>query len=140
MQINSVKATKTSSSKKSSNSSSSGAFAAELRGHMEGAGTSNSVSASVGVTDVTAIIAAQSISEDEIKQSRKRAFNRANDLLDGLDEIRDSLLFGSISKDRLINIAKSVRERTENCKDEKLQEILDEIELRVEVELAKLTK
>lgn len=139
MQINSVKNTKTSSTKKVGTSSASGAFAAELRGHMEGSEATNSVSSSVGITDVSAIIATQSISDDEVKQSRKRGVKRANVLLEKLDEIRD-LLFGRISKERLINIAQFVRDRKEICQDEKLQEIIDEIELRVEVELAKLTK
>ena len=48
-------------------------------------------------------------------------------------------MVGYISKDELISIARMVKEKQQESSDEKLQEIMAEIELRVEVELAKLT-
>ena len=61
-------------------------------------------------------------------------------LLEKLEEIRDGLLLGYISKDKLIEISRYVRETKINTADEKLAELIGEIELRVEVELAKLMK
>jgi len=61
-------------------------------------------------------------------------------LLDKLEEIRQALLGGYISVDRLIEISRFVKEQDFGSSDSRLNEIIAEIELRVEVELAKLTK
>lgn len=47
---------------------------------------------------------------------------------------------GYIATDKLIDISRMVKEKQAETSDPKLQEIMAEIELRVEVELAKLTK
>ena len=60
--------------------------------------------------------------------------------MDRLEEIRDGLLLGSISKDKLIEISRMVKNKNIKCDDEKLREIMEEIELRVEVELAKIMR
>ena len=62
------------------------------------------------------------------------------DLPEKLEEIRDGLLMGYISRDRLIEISRLVKDNRYQSEDPRLQEILGEIELRVEVELAKLMK
>ncbi|HLG88338.1 MAG TPA: flagellar assembly protein FliX [Alphaproteobacteria bacterium] len=71
-------------------------------------------------------------------ERRNRARRRASDLIDGLDQIRDGLLAGGISPDRLDNLAAMVAARRDEADDPRLSELLDEIELRVQVELAKL--
>jgi hypothetical protein len=71
-------------------------------------------------------------------QSRRRAVKRGNDLLDRLDEIRHGLLLGTISPDRLVVLARNLREQRANIDDPQLIAVLDEIELRAAVELAKL--
>ena len=65
---------------------------------------------------------------------------RGQTLLEKLEEIRDGLLMGYISRDRLIEISRQVKDNRYQSDDPRLQEILSEIELRVEVELAKLMK
>jgi len=71
-------------------------------------------------------------------ERRNRARRRASELIDGLDQIRDGLLAGRIAPDRLDSLAQMVAARREEADDPALTEILDEIELRVQVELAKL--
>ena len=71
---------------------------------------------------------------------RRQAVKRGFSLLEKLEEIRDALLLGYISKDRLIEISRFVKERKTDAEDEGLNGIIAEIELRVEVELAKLTR
>ena len=92
------------------------------------------------VASADAIFAAQMISDEEESQIRKKLIKKGKDLLDSLEEIREGLLFGEISKDRLIEISRMVKQKDVSSQDEKLQAILQEIELRVEVELAKLTR
>ena len=92
------------------------------------------------VASADAIFAAQTVSNEEENQIRKKLIKKGKDLIDSLEEIREGLLFGEISKDRLIEISRMVKQKDFSSQDERLQEILQEIELRVEVELAKLIK
>ena len=62
------------------------------------------------------------------------------DILDRLDEIRDQILAGAVSKNRLENLAQTLRQRRDKVDDPQLIALIDEIELRAEVELAKLTR
>ena len=87
-----------------------------------------------------AIFAAQMIGAEEEKQLRKKQIKRGETLLEKLEEIRDGLLRGYMSKERLIEISRFVNERKLEAQDSRLNDIIDEIELRVQVELAKLMK
>ena len=55
-----------------------------------------------------------------------------------LDQVRDGLLAGGIPRATLNRLAVAVGRRHEGFADPKLQDVLDEIELRAHVELAKL--
>lgn len=92
------------------------------------------------VASADAIFATQMITDEERRQIRDKILKKAKNLLDKLDEIREGLLVGEIAKDKLIEISRFVKQRDVESDDERLNEILGEIELRVEVELAKLTR
>ncbi len=62
---------------------------------------------------------------------------RASDILDRLDELRHGLLMGTLTRRDIEKLAQLVRLRREQVNDPRLTEILDQIELRAEVELAK---
>lgn len=98
------------------------------------------VSGTPGLSTADALLAAQMVGSEEEREIRKKLVGRAKSLLEKLEEIRDGLLLGSISKDRLIEISRFVKERRFETEDMRLSSIIDEIELRVEVELAKLMK
>ena len=98
------------------------------------------VQATSVLTPTEAIFAAQTVSDEEERQIKQKMLKKGNKLLSQLEEIRDGILFGEISKDKLIEISRFVKQKETYPQDEKLQEILGEIELRVEVELAKLMK
>jgi len=85
---------------------------------------------------VETILALQGI-EDTTDQ-RSRGVAHADELLKLLDEVRDGLLAGGIPRRTLARMAHTIAKRRESFADEKLQGILDEIELRARVELAKL--
>ena len=85
---------------------------------------------------VDTILALQGI-EDSTSE-RQRGVQHADELLKLLDEIRDGLLAGGISRLTLTRLALATSKRRETFADPKLQTILDEIELRARVELAKL--
>ena len=100
---------------------------------------SQQVSGTSGVSVTDAIFAAQMVDGEEEREIRKKLIKRGYTLLEKLEEIRDALLLGYMSKDKLIETARMVKEHQAESSDPKLQEIMAEIELRVEVELAKLT-
>ena len=56
-----------------------------------------------------AIFAAQMVDADEEKEVRKKLIKRGQTLLEKLEEIRDGLLMGYISRDRLIEISRLVK-------------------------------
>ena len=95
------------------------------------------------VAGIGGILAAQSVDPDSQAadyQERKRRARRGEDILERLDEIRKGLLVGSVPKDRLGALARLVREKREKGADPLISQLLDEIELRAEVELAKLSR
>ena len=102
--------------------------------------SSSPVGGSAGISVSDAIFAAQMVNGEEEREKRRQMLRRGDTLLEKLEEIRDGLLLGYISKDKLIEISRYVRETKINTADEKLSELIGEIELRVEVELAKLMK
>ena len=69
---------------------------------------------------------------------RQQAVSRGEDLLDRLDEIRLALLTGRMPAARLHELARMVDTKRRQTSDEELNAVLDEIDLRVRVELAKL--
>jgi hypothetical protein len=75
---------------------------------------------------------------DATDRSGGRSKKRAEDILDKLEELRVGLLDGSIPRDRLQALDQLVQQHREQVSDPRLAEILDEIELRARVELAKL--
>ena len=57
-----------------------------------------------------------------------------------LDEIKKDLLIGGIPKERLANLAQSLRMKKQETDDPALISIINDIELRASVELAKYTR
>ena len=69
---------------------------------------------------------------------KKHANSRAVLILDRLEDIRQGLLIGAISKPRLEELAATIKETRDSALNPEMSDILDEIELRAKVELAKL--
>lgn len=95
-------------------------------------------SSGIGVND--AIFSTQMINDEEEKEKKKQLVKRANSLIEKLEVIRHALLDGFISRDKLIEISRFVKERKIQTSDAYLQDLIEQIELRVEVELAKIMK
>ncbi|MCS6759099.1 MAG: flagellar assembly protein FliX [Candidatus Devosia euplotis] len=90
-----------------------------------------------GTTGIDAILALQAVGGP--LEGRKKALRRGRSLLDALDEIKADLLIGQVSADRLDALSlmlSELRERSELA----LDAVLDDIDLRVRVELAKLVR
>lgn len=91
-----------------------------------------------GVQSVDSVLTVQEVGERQ--GGARRARQRAELILDRLDDIRHGLLMGAIPRDRLEELATAVRRQREAVDDPRITEILDEIELRARVELAKFQR
>lgn len=88
------------------------------------------------VAAVDALLSLQETQADA--EARSKGLHRARSMLELLEEIRRGLLLGQIPVARLEQLADAARSRREGFVDPALADILGEIELRAEVELAKL--
>lgn len=96
-----------------------------------------SSSASVGgVMGVQALLAMQDV--ETPTERRRRSVRRAGRLLDELDEIKIALLGGELGQAQLERLGRAIREQRSATEDPNLEALLDEIETRAAVELAKL--
>jgi hypothetical protein len=71
---------------------------------------------------------------------RRRAVQRGSTLLDRLDDLRLALLAGSLSPGQISELQRVVASERGRVEDPRLLAVLDEIDLRAKVELAKLAK
>lgn len=114
-----------------SGASGGASFAKEL-------GESEETCAASGVSSANAISTILGVQEvDDALAQASRGKMRAENLLDRLDELRLELLSGTISQDRLLQLSRIVNVRRAQIQDPRLAEILDAIDLRAQVELAK---
>ena len=91
--------------------------------------------APVGVSNIDALLALQGV--EDSTERRKRAVKRGRDALDVLDDLKIGLLSGSLDQSTVQRLRTAAADLKTNSGDEGLDSVLAEIELRVEVELAK---
>ncbi|MGE3623486.1 MAG: flagellar assembly protein FliX [Bdellovibrionales bacterium] len=106
-------------------------FARQLDESSE-SGATQSMSATAHVSGVLGV---QEI-DDALAQA-SRGKKRAFDILDRLEDLRIEILTGTISRDKLLQLTQVVSSRRAQISDPRLAEVLDEIDLRAQVELAK---
>ncbi len=130
--------------RKAAPSGKAGEFAAELDrlAGADEAAAPEGVDQIAGAVGLGGILAAQSVDPEASPdhKERQRRAARGSEILDRLEELRRGLLAGAVPKDRLQELAHMVREKRERGADPMISRLLDEIELRAEVELAKLSR
>jgi hypothetical protein len=85
---------------------------------------------------IDALLALQGIEEDPVER-RKRSVQRGRGALDVLDELKLKLLSGNIDQPTMNRLRDAAANLKSSSGDPGLDAVLSEIELRVEVELAK---
>ncbi|HEY2069359.1 MAG TPA: flagellar assembly protein FliX [Rhizomicrobium sp.] len=110
-----------------------GAFSVDSTGEQPRAA---SLAAPGPLTALDSILALQNV--DDASSGPSKGVSRGEKLLELLDDLRDGLLAGGIPRATLNRLATTLGRRHESFCDPKLQGVLDEIELRARVELAKL--
>ena len=90
------------------------------------------------IAKVDALLAVQAAEDPTAGATRKRMKTRAKNVLDELDKLRMAMLNGNMTVGHMIDIADVVAAHRENVSDPALTAIMDEIDLRAQVELAKM--
>lgn len=85
-----------------------------------------------------ALLGAQEINGGCDPAIRRATARYASDLLDQLEQVRRDVLDGRVPADRLTELARALREDKQRSHDPELDDIVEAVELRAEVELAKL--
>ncbi len=95
-----------------------------------------SVRSAAPLATLDAILALQQ--EDDPTERRRRSARRGREILDGLDGLKAALLTGQVSAGELGRVVRGLADRRDPSGDPELDGIVDAIELRARVELAKL--
>jgi hypothetical protein len=129
-----IKPTDSKKKKKSTDSSSGSEFASMVSDAKE-----NSPASGAGAVSISqAVLGVQEVDWNE--QSKKEQMQRGNQLLDLLEAIRDGILLGKVSPQDLHKLQQTLAAKKDSVDDPKLATIVQEIEVRAAVELAKLEK
>jgi hypothetical protein len=86
---------------------------------------------------IDALIALQG--QDDPAERRRRAVKRGRIALDALDELKVEVLSGTLGPATLLRLKSATADLRDASGDQKLDAVLGEIELRLEVEIAKMT-
>lgn len=108
-------------------------FARQVSGSDNEPAPAATVSTSVSVNPFLSV---QEVADATTGAAKAKA--QAEAMLDRLDELRMGLLSGRISRERLDGLVRLAHTSREPNLDSRLNAVLDEIELRAKVELAKL--
>ena len=113
-----------------------GGFRLPDAAETSGPAQSSGVSSAANVMGVDALLTLQDVGGP--LERRRRAVNRGIRLLDRLDELKIALLEGRITGENLVRLQVAIREQRAATDDPRLESLLDEIETRALVEMAKL--
>jgi Class II flagellar assembly regulator len=101
-----------------------------------GGAKSSATAAAAPLTSLDALIAVQA--EGDVTERRRRSVLRGRNLLDALDQLKAGLLSGKVSGFQLQRLGKELGAQRQASGDPELDELIGHIELRAQVELAKL--
>lgn len=105
-------------------------------GSTVSAGATGRAASAGGVSSLDALLALQETGGP--LERRRRAIRRAGRVLDGLDGLKLALIDGRVSGSTLDRLRGAGTERRELTDDAGLEALLDQVDLRAAVELAKL--
>ena len=103
--------------------------------HLDETSESGATHGVSGTGAVGGVLGVQEV--DDALAHASRGKMRAQDILDRLEDLRIGLLTGALSREKLMQLTRIVNARRGQITDPRLTEILDEIDLRAQVELAK---
>lgn len=108
---------------------------AGFAGHLGQPAAAAQTGAATGPGSVAALLAVQAAGD--ALEGRRQAYDRAEGLLKRMDALRIALLEGRIDDDALQRLAADLANRVDIGGDPDLADLIGQIELRAQVELAK---
>lgn len=127
----------TGAAKKTGSSSAVGNFSELLEAaSIDGTAPVTQLSDVAAASAVSNMLSLQEISDEDVR--RKKLVQQGKNMLDVLENLRQQLLIGHIPAHTLQDLNRQLSIRKQSISDPRLMEILEDIELRVAVELAKL--
>lgn len=121
--------------KKGGVSSSNGSFGAMMTEDTQETAAGGPAQA---IATIDTLLALQGVDDPAQRAARQRMKGRASFLLNELERIRMGLLSGTLTVGHVVDIADVVASHREKIMDPQLTAILDEIDLRAQIELAKM--
>lgn len=112
-----------------------GGFSVPSAGSAAGPTATTTAAAPSAVANVSALMALQGV--EDVTERRRRAIRRGGGLLDRLEELKLALLMGEAGDGALDRLTRTLREDRPIDADAGLNSLLDQIDLRASVELAK---
>lgn len=92
------------------------------------------------IARVDALLSVQGAESPAERAAKRRMRERGDDILKELDRLKMSLLTGTMTLGQIVDIADVVASHREKIPDPALTAILDEIDLRAQIEIAKVAK
>ncbi len=113
------------------------AGSANFSSHLsdEGVGGAHGVGGASGIGGVSALIGLQEV--DDATQRESKGKKRAQALLDEMDDLRLALACGTLTRAQLLRLSAAIQSEKIKADDPGLNQILDDVDLRARVELAK---
>jgi hypothetical protein len=106
----------------------------------EGAKESQSTSTSQSIASLDVLLAAQSTEDPTHGRAKRKMVDRGERILDSLERMRMALLTGSLTVGHLVSLADVVASHREKITDPQLLAVIDEIDLRAQIEMAKMAR
>lgn len=92
------------------------------------------------IARVDALLSVQEAESPTERAAKRRMVSRGEDILKELDDLRLSLLTGTMTLGQVIDVADVVASHRERISDPRMTAVLDEIDLRAQIEIAKAAK
>ena len=122
-------------SKKSGKVGTDGSFEDFIASAPKGTG---SAAPTHSIARVDALLSVQAAESPTERAAKKRMVQRGDDILKELDKLRHALLTGGLTIGQVVDIADVVASQRERVTDPRLTAILDEVDLRAQIEMAKI--
>ncbi len=101
---------------------------------------SAATAASQSIAKVDALLAVQGAESATEKTARRKMRERGDNVLKQLDLLRMGLLTGDLTLGQVIDVADVVASHREKISDPQMTAVLDEIDMRAQIEIAKARK
>ncbi len=138
MKVGGTKGASGASGTKKTSSSSGGSNVDFSQFVNSGASETPSAGATQSIAQLDVLLAAQEVEDPMQRTARNKMRARSNNILEKLDQIRLKMLGGDLTIGHMLDVADVVASHRDKIDDPALTAIMDEVDLRAQVEIAKM--